>query len=148
MMSHALDVGKIPLWVGFDACRYNFLKQEVRYMLNLRQPINSLDVIQETITAQRCVKECEQQFAVVLYDLNSAKPAMQIQATEKPKFGKVFVMPGTFHNETAFFKAVGKIISHSGGPDILTDTDVLAPGSLNVFYMATILTVANGSNQY
>lgn len=117
MMSHALDVGKIPMWVGFNASRYqdNLPKQEVRYMPNLRQPITSLDVIQETlITAQRCAKECEQQF-------------------EKPRFNNVFVMPGLFHIEMAFFKAVGKIISDSGGPDMLTDTDVLAPGSLNGF---------------
>ena len=136
MMSHALDVGMIPMWVGFNASKYqdNLPKQEVRYMPNLRHPITSLNVIQETlITAQKCAKECEQQYAVVSYDLNAAKPAMQIQATEKPKFDNVFVMPGTFHIEMAFFKAIGKIISDSGGPDMLTATDVLAPGSLNGF---------------
>lgn len=58
---------------------------------------------------------------------------MQIQATEKPKFDDVFIMPGAFHIEMAFFKALGKIISDSGGPDMLIDTDVLAPGSLNGF---------------
>ena len=42
-------------------------------------------------------------------------------------------MLGAFHIEMAFFKALGKLISESGGADMLTDTGVLAPGSLNGF---------------
>ena len=111
MMSHALDVGKVPMWVGYNAKNYEdkLPKQEVRYMPNLRQPIASLDVIQETlITAQRCAKECEQKFGIVTYDLNAAKPAMQIQATEKPQFDDVFIMPGVFHIERHFLKRSGR----------------------------------------
>ena len=33
----------------------------------------------------------------------------------------------------AFFKALGKLVTDSGGPASLTDTEVLAPGSLNGF---------------
>ena len=137
MMSHAFDdTDRTPMWIGFNAIGYqdHLPKQEVRYMPNLRHPITSLDVIHETlVTAQKCALECEQQYAVVSYDLNAAKPAMQIQVAEIPKFDNVFIMPGTFHIEMALFKAIGKIISDSGGPDMLTDTDVLAPGSLNGF---------------
>lgn len=136
MMSHTLGVEKLPMWVGFNALSYqdNLPKQEVRYLPNMRQPITSLDVIHETlITTQRCAKECGQKFGIVTYDLNAAKLAMQIQATERPKFDDVFIMLGTFHIEMAFFKALGKIISDSGGPAILTNSEVLAPGSLNGF---------------
>ena len=42
-------------------------------------------------------------------------------------------MPGPFHIELAFFKAIGKIVEDSVGPEMLTDSGVLAPGSLNGF---------------
>ena len=42
-------------------------------------------------------------------------------------------MPGPFHNELAIFKAVGKIVEESVGPEMLTDSGVLAPGSSNGF---------------
>ena len=69
----------------------------------------------------------------VIYDLDAAKLAMQMQASEKPKFDDIFIMPGAFHIEMVIFKAIGKIISDSNGPDVLTDSQVLAPVSLNGF---------------
>ena len=42
-------------------------------------------------------------------------------------------MMGAFHIERAYFKALGKLIVGSVVPDILTDTDAVAPRSLNVF---------------
>ena len=38
-----------------------------------------------------------------------------------------------FHIELAYFNAIGKYINESGGPFILTESGVLAPGSLNGF---------------
>ena len=109
-------------------------QQNVIYMNNLNLPITSLDVIQETLViTQKCATEVGQQYGVVTYDLNAAKPAMQMQVTDAPKYDDVFSMPGSFHIEMAFFKAIGKIVEESGGPKILTDSDVLAPGSLNDF---------------
>lgn len=70
---------------------------------------------------------------MVSNDLNAAKPAMQIQATEKPKFDNIFIIPGAFHTEMAFFKALGKLVEDSGGENMLTETEVLATGSLNGF---------------
>ena len=135
MMNHAIGGGVLPMWVGFNAkLTTDKLPQEVHYMPNLRQPITSLDVINQTlITTQRCARECNQEYGVVSYDLNAAKPAMQIQATEKPKVDDVFVMPGTFHVEMAFFKALGKLVEVSGGANMLNESDVLATGSLNGF---------------
>ena len=84
-------------------------------------------------TTQKCAQECGQQYGVVTYDLNAAKPAMQIQVTDSTKFDNFFIMLGPFHIEMAFFKARGKLIDSSGGPEMLTDTDVLASGSMNGF---------------
>ena len=137
MMSHAFGGDELPMWVGLNAkltADDKLPRQEVYYMPNLRQPITSLDVINQTlITTQRCARECNQEYGVVSYDMNAAKPAMQIQASEKPKFDDVFIMPGTFHVEMAFFKALGKLVEDSGGANMLTEADVLATGSLNGF---------------
>ena len=81
----------------------------------------------------RCAEECDQEYGVVTYDLNASKPAVQIQATESPKYDAIFIMPGGFHIEMAFFKALGEIIAESGGPFVLTETSVIASGSLNSF---------------
>ena len=82
---------------------------------------------------QKCAQECGQECGIVTYDLNAAKPAMQIQVAESPRFDNIFIMLGPFHIEMAFFKAIGKLIDSSGGPEMLTDTDVLSSGSLNGF---------------
>ena len=136
LMAHALDVENVSMWVGFMSKYYvdNLPQQVVRYLPNMRQPITGLDVIQETLVlTQRYAQECRQPYGVVSYDLNAAKPAMQMQATEKPKYDNVFIMPGVFHVDMAFFKALGKLIEDSGGPTMLIETDVLATGSLNGF---------------
>ena len=135
-MSFTRECHLVSMWVGFMSKYYvdNLPQLVVRYLLNMRQPITGLDVIQETLVlTQRCVQECRQPYGVVSYDLNAAKPAMQMQATEKPKYDNVFIMPGVFHVEMAFFKALGKLIEDSGGPTMLIETDVLATGSLNGF---------------
>lgn len=134
MMSHALDADAVPMWVGFNSLFYKdkLPKQEVRYMPNLKEPITSLSVVRHTlVTTQKCAEECHQDYGVVTYDLNAAKPAMQIQATESPRFDTIFIMMGAFHIEMAFFKAIGKLVAESGGMSILTETEVIAHGSLN-----------------
>ena len=80
---------------------------------------------------QSCAKEVGQRDGCVTYDPNAAKPAMQMQITDAPKYDDLFTIPGLFHNELAFFKAIGKIVEKSGGPEMLTDSGALAPGSLN-----------------
>lgn len=136
MMSHALETDVLPMRVGFNARFYkdSLPRQEVHYMQNLNEPITSLAVLRHTLeTTQKCAEECNQKYGLVTYDLNAAKPAMQIQATDAPTFDDVFIMMGAFHIEMAFFKAVGKLIAESGGPDALTETEVIASGSLNGF---------------
>ena len=136
MMSHAIGNDVLPMWVGFNASIYSdhLPKQDVRYMPNLRQPITNLEVVRETLLiTQKCANETGQKYGIVSYDLGAAKPALQIQVTEKPEFDNIFIMLGPFHIEMAFFKAIGKLLSNSGGPEMLTESEVLATGSLNGF---------------
>jgi hypothetical protein len=83
--------------------------------------------------SQRIAQECSQNYMMVTYDLAIAKPALLIQATEKPLYDNLFIHFGPFHIELSFFKALGKLISESGGQHALTETEVLAPGSLKGF---------------
>lgn len=72
-------------------------------------------------------------YAFVHYDLAVAKLALKIQAEDSPKYDNVFVCFGAFHIQMAYFAALGFFLADSGGPQILTDTGVLAAGSLNGF---------------
>ena len=124
------------MWVGFTALLHtdNLLEQVILYMNFFNLPITSLDVIQDMlVTTQSCAKEVGQRYGIVTYDRNAAKPAMQMQITDAPKYDDLFPMPGPFHIELAFFKAIGKIVEKSDGPGMLTDSGALAPGSINGF---------------
>ena len=70
---------------------------------------------------------------IVNYDLAIAKRAQQIQQSESPLYDNIFVCFGPFHIMLAFTGLLGYIIDESGGPHSLTDTEVLAAGSLNGF---------------
>ena len=92
MMKHTLQAENIPMWVGFNAKYYvdSLPKQVVLHMPSMKHPITSLSVVQDTLRmTQRCAQEC---------NLNAAKPAWQIQATEKPKYD-VFIMARAFHRD-------------------------------------------------
>lgn len=67
------------------------------------------------------------------YDLAIAKVALQIQASEKPKFDNLFIHLESFHIMLAFFKAIGKFISDCGLSSIIVESGLLANGSVNVF---------------
>ena len=79
--------------------------------------------------SQRVAAEC----GVITYDLAIAKPAMQIQVTESPTYDNIFITFGTFHTSMDYFTVLGSLIDGSGGPAVLTESDILAPGSLDGF---------------
>ena len=56
-----------------------------------------------------------------------------MQAIEKPKCDNMFMTPGMFPADRELFEALGKWIQDSGGPAMLSETDVLPTGSLNDF---------------
>ena len=135
IISHYL-FDNIPMWGGWNSqiTEDSLPQQRIGYMENLSLPPTRLDVVAKTLAlSQEVAKECNETHAVVHYDLAIAKPAMQIQAEEKPKFDNIFICFGPFHVQLAFFGALGYILDGSGGPYILTENDVLAPGSLNGF---------------
>ena len=66
----------------------------------------------------------------LIYDLAIAKMAMEIQIEEAPRFDNIFVTLGSFHIEITFFSVIGKYISESGGPHLLTESGIIENGSL------------------
>ena len=49
---------------------------------------------------------------------------MQIQKEESQVFDNIFIALGSFHIEMAYFRALGKIISESGGQFLLQECQV------------------------
>jgi len=103
-------------------------------MENINLPPTRLDVVVQTLKrSQRVAMECQLQYVVVIYDLAVVKLAMQVQCTEAPFYDNVFICFGQFHILMKYCAELGHIIDGSDSPDILTETEVLAPGSLNGF---------------
>ena len=124
------------MWTGWNSqiTTDPLPRQIIGYMENLSLPSTQLDVVAETLkVSQRVAEECQKAFMIVHYDLAIAKPAKQIQQSESPLYDNIFVCFGPFHIQLAYFGSLGYIIDESGGPHILTDTEVLAAGSLNGF---------------
>ena len=93
--------------------------------------------------AQKVASKCNEEYALVTYDLAIAKPACQIQAEESPQFDNVFIMFGAFHIMMAYFSCIGAFIDGSGGDIIFVDSEVLATGYLHGFLMGNTITGVN-----
>lgn len=124
----------IPMWVGFTS---QFVVdtlpiQSIAYLPQINMSPTSTSVVKETMNiALRVKSECKQPYIHLTYDLAIAKIALQIQSVERPIYDSIFISLGPFHIMMSSFKAIGKYISDSGLPDILTNAGLLACGSLN-----------------
>ncbi|CAH1099505.1 unnamed protein product [Psylliodes chrysocephalus] len=131
-----LHFDKVPMWVGYNSSVIVDCSevQNIDYMPPINSSPTSYNVVYETLAMSKEVADqCHQEQIIVTYDLAIAKMAMQIQSLESPKFDGLFINLGGFHMQLAFFKAVGKFIDGCGIVDILTESEVLAAGSVNGF---------------
>ena len=102
-------------------------------MKPIQLPPTGIDVVKETVhRSQIEVEECGQDYALVTYDLTIAK-IKRIQSEETPTFDNLFILFGSFHTEMSFFSSLGRIIEGSGGPYVLSESDIVAMGSTNKF---------------
>ena len=120
-----------PMWTGFNTQHtYETNHQEVGYMKHIKLPPTRYDVVRETLVRSQAVaKECGQSQALVTYDLAIAKIAKKIQCESSPEFDNVFVMFGSFHIELNILDIFGRLIEGSGGPFVLSEGKIIAPGS-------------------
>ncbi len=101
-------------------------KQKVYYMENICLPHTRNDVVLETMKkSQQVAVEVNQDYVIVHYDLAIAKNARAIQEVERPRFNNIFICFGGFHIQMAYFKALGYMVSDSGGPEVLIQSGVL-----------------------
>ncbi|XP_030837116.1 uncharacterized protein LOC105437992 [Strongylocentrotus purpuratus] len=131
-----LSDGSTPLHAGFMSkyIQDSLPLQRICYMNPIsRSPTNN-DVVRETmIRSLNVAKETGQEHAVVTYDLAVALKAYSIQTIEAPIFDKLLIMLGNFHTELALYGAIGTFINESGIEFILTESGVLAAGSVRGF---------------
>ena len=116
-----------PLWPGWNSrlITPKQYTQKVWYLPQINQSPTNHSVVAETMRrSQKIAQEANKNSIAVTYDLAIAKIAMQIQKEESPLYDNIFVALGSFHVEMAYFKALGKIISESGGPYLLQECDL------------------------
>ncbi len=108
--------------------------QQIGYIKTIEHLPTRLDVVKETLVwSKKVASECGDSYAIVTYDLAIAKPALQMQAQESPRFGNVFFCFGAFHISMAYFSGLGHILEFSGGTEISCATDILATCSVRGF---------------
>jgi len=126
----------IPLFPGFYSQYIDDRRpqQRIWYMDPIAASPTRNDVVRETMNRSMSVAiETKQEYAVVTYDLAVALKAYSIQALDAPLYDKLLVMLGNFHLELAFYGAVGTFLNESGAEHLLTESGVLAEGSLMGF---------------
>ncbi|XP_045025640.1 uncharacterized protein LOC116935576 [Daphnia magna] len=129
MVSLCHSLPNTPMWTGWNSriVKDVLPLQRVCYLSAIDASPTRADVVKKTMERSvRILKECNQKYISVTYDLAIAKQVLCIQSTEKPKFNNLFIQLGSFHIFLSFFKAVGKFIAESGAPYALTESGVLA----------------------
>ena len=125
-----------PMWTRWITEQFieKCPRQCVEYRQHIPFPPTRTDVVKETIVqSKRVSEERGSTSAVINYELAIAKIAKKIQNEEPDEFKDVFIMFGAFHIEGSIFSAIGKLIEGSGGPYLLIESGVIAPGSMNRF---------------
>ena len=110
--------------------------EKIWYLQAINQSPTSTSVVKETLKrAQKLAVECRKHGIVLTYDLAMGKMAMEIQIEEAPTFDNIFVTLGSFHIGMAFFSVIGKHISESGRPHLLTESGIIENRSLTSFLL-------------
>ncbi|CAG5043316.1 unnamed protein product [Parnassius apollo] len=136
MISHALELPDVPMWVGFNSRINNndSPQQIISYLTPINASPTSTSIVLETMEQSKKIAEDLHQPSIqVTYDLAIAKVAYQKQATETPHFDNLFIHLGPFHIMMAYFKAIGKVISACGLTNVMVESNLLANGSVNGF---------------
>ena len=111
-------------------------KRQKRDLPTISQSPTLTAVVKETMKrAQQLAVECGKREIALTNNLAIAKMVMEIQIEEAPTFDNIFIAFGSFHIEMAFFSVIGKYISESGGPHLLTESEIIENGSLNSFLL-------------
>ena len=126
------------MWIGWNAQHRIDKKatEKIWCLPAISQSPTSTAVVKETMKkAQQFAVEYGKREITLTYNLAIAKMAMEIQIEEAPTFDNILVTLGSFHIEMAFFSVIGKYISKSGEPLLLTESGIVENGSLTSFLL-------------
>ena len=99
-----------------------------------RSPTNNDVVCKIIVYISKDYQRNKSGISFVTYDSAVASKAYAIQTLEEPRFDKLLILTGNFHEELAVFGAVGTFLNGSGIETLLAESGILAVGSLNWFY--------------
>ena len=136
MIYYSIPPKSTLMWVGWNAQHRIDKKvtEKIRHVLTINQ-LPTLIAIKKTIKrTQQMAVECRKREIALTYDLAIAEMAMEIQIKEPPTFDNIFVTLRSFHIEMASFSVLGKYISESDGPHLLTQSGIIENGSPFFFY--------------
>ena len=131
-----------PMWIGWNSFFHipenRDKKQSVWYLPQINLSPTSYTVVAETLKRSlQIANESKRDSLCVTFDLAIAKMAIKIQQEESPTYDRLFINFGAFHMEMAFFHAIGKYIELSGGPEILSASEIISSDSLGGFISGT-----------
>ena len=125
-----------PSWFGWNAKYTNqdVPQHKIFYLQHIKASPTKRCVVLETMNrALTIAEECNLPSINLTYDLSIAKDAYAIQGSESPKFDRLHISLGAFHQEGSFFNAIGKMVDGSGVVYMLQDCEVLGDGHTTGF---------------
>ena len=106
-------------------------KTVIDYYPVIFKPITQYSTVQECL---RCVEEATnevgQYYVYTTFDLGVCMKAFPLLWNFPQDFERHIVLIGTFHLNMAYFKMIGKKMVGSGFEDILVESNIISPGSL------------------
>ena len=124
--------------INLSPTSYTVVAEALKRSLQINLSPTSYTVVAETLKRSlQIANESKRDSLCVTFDLAIAKMAIKIQQEESPTYDRLFINFGAFHMEMAFFHAIGKYIELSGGPEILSASEIISSDSLGGFISGT-----------
>ncbi|KAJ8042408.1 hypothetical protein HOLleu_13456 [Holothuria leucospilota] len=127
-------VQTIPSWSGFNALQRCVVppQSSVGYLPCIQSSPTELSTVYSLLmkTMEICTK-LEQEEIVVVLDQAIYSKALQIVWKESQRFNKVILRLGAFHTTCVMLGVIGKRFDDAGLRDVLIESGVIAPGSIN-----------------
>lgn len=133
MISHALQIPKVPMWVGSKSLisDYDHPKQIVSYLTLINSSSTNTSEVLETMTQSANLSRLTTISNLSYLRSRDCKIALQVQTTEKQTFDNLFIHLGPFHIIMTYSKALVEVIINRGLPNVMVPSNMLAMGSLN-----------------
>ena len=127
------DTQVVQCWGGFVSSTGLTPERLTRidYYPMIYHPITEYSTVQECLMyAQRASDEVGQNFVYCTFDLGVCMKAFPLLWNYPLRFSRHIVMIGTFHLTMGYLRMMGKKMEASGFTDVLLESNLISPGSL------------------